>query len=70
MISTRPEKSVGNDQIWEDATKALVGALDELGWKYGTDEGGGAFYGPKIDRQDVAVLENPMRIRLRVLPPT
>ena len=49
MISTRPEKSVGNDQIWEDATKALVGALDELGWKYGTDEGGGAFYGPKID---------------------
>ncbi|KAL7516661.1 hypothetical protein ACHAWX_001650 [Stephanocyclus meneghinianus] len=49
MISTRPEKSVGSDQIWEDATAALVGALDELGWKYGTDEGGGAFYGPKID---------------------
>lgn len=49
MISTRPEKSVGSDQIWEDATKALVGALDELGWEYGTDEGGGAFYGPKID---------------------
>jgi threonyl-tRNA synthetase len=49
MISTRPEKSVGSDQIWEDATAALIGALDELGWKYGTDEGGGAFYGPKID---------------------
>mmetsp|Transcript_6970 Transcript_6970/g.15319 ORF Transcript_6970/g.15319 Transcript_6970/m.15319 type:complete len:715 (-) Transcript_6970:127-2271(-) len=49
MISTRPEKSVGSDQIWEDATEALVGALDELGWEYGTDEGGGAFYGPKID---------------------
>ena len=49
MISTRPEKSVGSDKIWEDATSALVGALDELGWAYGTDEGGGAFYGPKID---------------------
>ena len=49
MISTRPEKSVGSDKIWEDATAALVGALDELGWEYGLDEGGGAFYGPKID---------------------
>lgn len=49
MLSTRPTKSVGSDAIWDDATKALVGALDELGWEYGTDEGGGAFYGPKID---------------------
>eukprot|EP00571_Detonula_confervacea_P001993 CAMPEP_0172321956 /NCGR_PEP_ID=MMETSP1058-20130122/44722_1 /TAXON_ID=83371 /ORGANISM="Detonula confervacea, Strain CCMP 353" /LENGTH=722 /DNA_ID=CAMNT_0013037583 /DNA_START=113 /DNA_END=2281 /DNA_ORIENTATION=+ len=49
MVSTRPEKAVGSDQIWEDATNALVGALDQLGWDYGTDEGGGAFYGPKID---------------------
>lgn len=49
MISTRPEKSVGSDKIWEDSTAALVGALDRLGWEYGTDEGGGAFYGPKID---------------------
>ena len=49
MISTRPEKSVGSDEIWDAATNALKGALDELGWEYGTDEGGGAFYGPKID---------------------
>ena len=49
MLSTRPSKSVGSDEIWDAATKALVGALDELGWTYGTDEGGGAFYGPKID---------------------
>jgi len=49
MVSTRPDKSVGSDKIWDDATAALVGALDELGWDYGTDEGGGAFYGPKID---------------------
>ncbi|KAL7494117.1 hypothetical protein ACHAWT_005701 [Skeletonema menzelii] len=49
MVSTRPDKSVGSDKIWDDATAALVGALDELGWEYGKDEGGGAFYGPKID---------------------
>lgn len=49
MLSTRPDKSVGSDKIWDDATAALVGALDELGWSYGIDEGGGAFYGPKID---------------------
>lgn len=49
MLSTRPEKSVGSDTIWEAATVALQGALDRKGWKYGVDEGGGAFYGPKID---------------------
>ncbi|EJK61406.1 hypothetical protein THAOC_18112, partial [Thalassiosira oceanica] len=49
MISTRPEKSVGSDDIWEAAESALRGSLDELGWDYGLDEGGGAFYGPKID---------------------
>jgi len=81
MLSTRPEKSVGTDDIWEAATNALVGtytnlpyhsyllstcvsrvvthrwsfelivtgALNRKGWKYGVDDGGGAFYGPKID---------------------
>lgn len=49
MLSTRPEKSVGSDIIWEAATTALKGALDRKGWEYGVDEGGGAFYGPKID---------------------
>lgn len=49
MLSTRPDKSVGSDDIWDDATKALEGALKEKGWDYGIDEGGGAFYGPKID---------------------
>ncbi|HFW6577680.1 TPA: threonine--tRNA ligase [Campylobacter jejuni] len=48
-ISTKPEKAIGNDEIWEVATKALKEALDEQGLKYGIDEGGGAFYGPKID---------------------
>ena len=49
MLSTRPEKAVGSDEIWERATGALEGALQQKGWSYGVDEGGGAFYGPKID---------------------
>ncbi|MFK0439761.1 threonine--tRNA ligase [Campylobacter jejuni] len=48
-ISTKPEKAIGDDEIWEVATKALKEALDKQGLKYGIDEGGGAFYGPKID---------------------
>lgn len=49
MLSTRPEKAVGSDEIWEEATAALEGALKAKGWDYSIDEGGGAFYGPKID---------------------
>jgi threonyl-tRNA synthetase len=49
MLSTRPEKSVGSDEIWDAATVALEGALKVKGWDYNVDEGGGAFYGPKID---------------------
>ena len=48
-LSTRPAKSVGTDDIWQLATDALVEALNAKGWDYVTDEGGGAFYGPKID---------------------
>ncbi len=49
MLSTRPEKTVGGDEIWPVATDALKGALQAKGWSYDVDEGGGAFYGPKID---------------------
>ncbi|NER21492.1 MAG: threonine--tRNA ligase [Symploca sp. SIO1C2] len=48
-LSTRPSKSVGTDAIWNLATDALVQALNTKDWDYVTDEGGGAFYGPKID---------------------
>lgn len=41
--------SVGDDQIWDAATAALQDALTRKGWSFGVDEGGGAFYGPKID---------------------
>jgi threonyl-tRNA synthetase len=48
-LSTRPEKSIGEDAVWELATNGLIEALDRKGWAYKIDEGGGAFYGPKID---------------------
>ncbi|CAG9460034.1 unnamed protein product [Pedinophyceae sp. YPF-701] len=48
-LSTRPEKSVGSDDIWERAEAGLTAALATKGWEYDIDEGGGAFYGPKID---------------------
>lgn len=48
-LSTRPEKSIGSDEDWERATKALDGALKALGASYEVNEGDGAFYGPKID---------------------
>ena len=49
MLSTRPHESVGDDSIWEKATNALINALGRKGWSFKIDEGGGAFYGPKID---------------------
>jgi threonyl-tRNA synthetase len=49
MISTKPDKAVGDDAIWDTATNALKTAMDRNSLPYGIDEGGGAFYGPKID---------------------
>jgi len=48
-LSTQPEKSVGGPEIWDKAEGALKDALAQKGWDYEVDEGGGAFYGPKID---------------------
>jgi threonyl-tRNA synthetase len=48
-LSTRPEKSIGDDAVWELATNGLIEALERKGWPYKIDSGGGAFYGPKID---------------------
>jgi threonyl-tRNA synthetase len=49
FLSTRPEKATGDPQRWEDAEAALEEALQRDGIEYEIDEGGGAFYGPKID---------------------
>jgi threonyl-tRNA synthetase len=48
-LATRPEKAIGSDEVWEHATDALRRAMEERGLSYKVDEGGGAFYGPKID---------------------
>ncbi|MYC06190.1 MAG: threonine--tRNA ligase [Chloroflexi bacterium] len=49
MLSTRPEKSVGDSDKWDLATDSLRQTLTERGIQFEVDEGGGAFYGPKID---------------------
>lgn len=49
MISTKPEKAVGDDEVWDISTQALKNAMDKNSLAYEIDEGGGAFYGPKID---------------------
>jgi len=48
-LSTRPENSMGSDELWEQATSALQGALEKKGMPHKINEGDGAFYGPKID---------------------
>jgi threonyl-tRNA synthetase len=48
-VSTKPKKAIGDDAFWEATTQGIKDALDEQGYTYGIDEGGGAFYGPKID---------------------
>ncbi|NNF61900.1 MAG: threonine--tRNA ligase [Gammaproteobacteria bacterium] len=48
-LSTRPEKRVGEDALWDKAEQALAQALEQIGLEHRVEEGEGAFYGPKID---------------------
>lgn len=48
VLSTKPAKAIGSPEDWDKATEALRGVLIRLGQKYEVEEGGGAFYGPKI----------------------
>jgi threonyl-tRNA synthetase len=48
-LSTRPQRSIGSDEDWENATQALMDVLKETAIPFSIDEGAGAFYGPKID---------------------
>ncbi|NPV29641.1 MAG: threonine--tRNA ligase [Firmicutes bacterium] len=48
-LSTRPEKALGSQEVWDQATRSLREALDKKGISYRVNEGEGAFYGPKID---------------------
>ncbi|RLA75317.1 MAG: threonine--tRNA ligase [Epsilonproteobacteria bacterium] len=48
-VSTKPKKAIGSDEFWQATTNSIKEALDEAKYSYTIDEGGGAFYGPKID---------------------
>ena len=48
-LGTRPDKAIGSEEVWEEATNKLKDALGQRGLDYIVDEGEGAFYGPKID---------------------
>jgi threonyl-tRNA synthetase len=48
-VATKPDKAIGDDAVWELATQGIKDALDENHLPFTIDEGGGAFYGPKID---------------------
>jgi threonyl-tRNA synthetase len=49
VLATKPEKAVGSDEEWDTAINSLKSTLDDRGLAYEIEEGGGAFYGPKID---------------------
>ena len=49
FVSTRPQKAVGTEEQWQRASDALIVAAEKTGLEASVDEGGGAFYGPKID---------------------
>lgn len=48
-LSTKPEKAIGDAEVWEKSEAAIADALKELGFDFSVDVGGGAFYGPKAD---------------------
>ncbi len=61
-LSTKPEKAVGDPERWERATASLREALEQEGLSYEVDEGGGAFYGPKIDMKIQDALGRPWQL--------
>ena len=61
-LSTRPEKRLGSDAVWDAAEGALGEALDEAGMPYTLNPGEGAFYGPKIEFQILDALKRPWQL--------
>jgi threonyl-tRNA synthetase len=55
-LATRPEKSLGTDAQWEEAQNMLAGVLEKRGKEFQIDEGGGVFYGPKLDFKLIDVI--------------
>ena len=61
FLSTQPEKSIGEEETWEKAQEALRRALEKQDLEFEVDEGGGAFYGPKIDLKIKDVMGRPQQ---------
>ena len=61
-LSTRPEKRMGSDEIWDKSERALREALDSSGLDYEVNPGDGAFYGPKLDIMFVDILKRPWQL--------
>ncbi len=61
-LSTRPEKRVGSDALWDQAEAGLKQALEKLGRHYEVNAGDGAFYGPKIDFRVYDALKRPHQL--------
>ncbi len=61
-LSTRPEKRLGSDEVWDAGEQALAEALDEAGMPYTLNPGEGAFYGPKIEFQILDALKRPWQL--------
>jgi len=61
-LSTRPEKRLGSDEVWDAGERALAEALDEAGMPYTLNPGEGAFYGPKIEFQILDALKRPWQL--------
>jgi len=61
-LSTRPEKRLGSDEVWDQAEAALADALTESGVEFKLNPGEGAFYGPKIEFQVLDALKRPWQL--------
>jgi threonyl-tRNA synthetase len=61
-LSTRPEKRLGSDEVWDAGEQALAEALDEAGIPFTLNPGEGAFYGPKIEFQILDALKRPWQL--------
>lgn len=61
-LSTRPEKRMGDDSVWDQAEGALKSALEQLNLPFTINEGDGAFYGPKLDIMFVDALNRPWQL--------
>lgn len=62
LLSTRPEKRMGSDEIWDQAEGALASALNASGTPFTLNPGDGAFYGPKLDIMFVDALKRPWQL--------